>query len=93
MSSYDDVVLGIGNPHHPANKEELEVVEPETLEECLEHYRATGDSFYLEEAVETAVRILASTRADMVALVHLAREVDNTLIANKLSNLRKKLEL
>ena len=93
MSNYDDLVLGIENPHHPANKEEIEVAEPETLEECLEHYRATGDSFYLEEAVETAVKILEVTRADMVALVTLAREVDNTLIANKLSNLRTKLEL
>jgi tetrahydromethanopterin S-methyltransferase subunit H len=93
MSSYDHDLLGVGNPHHPANQEELAVQEPESLSECLEYFRETGDSSYLEDAVEAAVRILEATRAKMVDLTHIAREVDNAVLANGISNLRNKLDL
>jgi hypothetical protein len=93
MSNYDHDVLGTGNPHHPANQEEADVQTPESLSECLAHFRETGDSSYLEEAVEAAVRVIDRARLKMVDLTHIAREVDNVVLANGISNLRNTLDL
>ena len=39
MCNYDHDVLGVGNLHHPANQEidGVEIQEPETLREILDH--------------------------------------------------------
>lgn len=51
MSSYDHDVLGIGNPHHPANQLELEFP-PRTLDECIEHFKEHNDSDPLMEKID-----------------------------------------
>lgn len=49
-SNYDDMVLGVGNPLHPANQEQLELSELEILEENYADLKRTAK--YLKQKIK-----------------------------------------
>lgn len=82
MSSYDHDVLGVGNPDHPANQEELEF-DLETLENCLAHYKEYDVVDPLIESIENTITNNASASEIVKLLIRNERsksEIDNDLI-------------
>lgn len=51
MTNYDHDVLGIGNPHHPANQMELDFP-PQTLDECISYLNEHNDSDPLIQKID-----------------------------------------
>lgn len=54
---YDNEVLGVENREHPANEHNY-IFESDDLDDCLDHYKKTGDLGPLENAINTNRKIM-----------------------------------
>ena len=86
MSNYDHDILGVGNPNHPANEED--VLEPEfnsnELNNAFEYYLETGDEINLKSVFEYHNLVIQKSIDKLTYLVILLRAMENTYNANKI---------
>lgn len=90
MKNYDHDHLGVGNPMHPANQEELEPIEEKelTIREALE----TGFEDKLLEATGRQEKLLDSIHSELVFIRDYASQKHDTFLKNRITKFLKKLE-
>lgn len=92
--NYDDDVLGVGNPLHPANQEpeKEEYFESDNLQECLDYFRATNDIDPLENAIALNELKKQMVKEDLTEVIKLLRTKGMDATANFLCHSRDKLK-
>ena len=90
--NYDHLVLGEGNPLHPANREVETILCSHNLRECLNYFYASKEPEALELAIDFHQDKLDKVKEMIIALTVEARQFGNDYIANKLCAIRNELE-
>lgn len=91
MQNYDEIVLGVGNPLHPANQREYEQEEFDSvnLQECLDYAKDTKDFEWIETAIIKQNTAIEKAVSELDYLVNICG--DNTLLRNRLKALKREL--
>jgi len=89
MSNYDHDVLGIGNPEHPANREEQEMFESDNLSECLDYAKLAYDFEPMEAAIYNNDTIIENAISEIQFCIDCLQ--NNSLVKNRLLAVKRKL--
>ena len=87
-NDYNYLVLGEGNPLHPANCEVGSRFASHDLKESLDYFYASKEPEALELAIDFHTDKLLKAEQAIIELIHLSRGLHNDLIANKLCIIR-----
>lgn len=90
--NYDHDELGVGNPRHPANQIEYSEDLPEGIEQAKKYFDETDDISYLEEEIDNVVQTLVKAQEEITQSVLELRKLGLDDLANKLCQLREKLQ-
>ena len=90
MPNYDEIVLGVGNPLHPANqREEQEDFDSVNLKECLDYAKDTKDFEWIETAIIMQNTAIEKAVLELDFLVNICG--DNSMLRNRLKALKREL--
>jgi hypothetical protein len=80
MGNYDDDVLGVGNPLHPANKKELPKKSylDMTIRECLDTYKNTGNDADISAKIEDIISTSEEARKILNRVIRQLRNEGRT---------------
>ena len=91
MSNYDDDVLGVGNPEHPANRHEQKPFESDNLQECLDYAKLANEFESLENAIYNNEVVIMSAIQDLNFCIDCMSATDNVFVLNKLKRIKSNL--
>jgi hypothetical protein len=91
MNDYDHDVIGVGNPEHPANREETEMFESDNIQECLDYAKEFNDYEPIENAIVKQETIIEKVIDELKFLMD-ATNSDNVWMRNKLYAIKSKLK-